>query len=165
MKKVSENRISFAQKIKDVLIVLVSALAIGAICGIIGAAFSKSIVFVTGLRERNGFLIYLLPFAGLVSVGLYKLTKMEGIGTGRALQSAKGEGKTPVILVPVIFAATVITHCFGGSAGKEGAALQIGSGAAEAVSKIIKADKNKRSVLSVCGMAALFSAALRAVSR
>ena len=155
----AENRISFADKLKSGIILLVSALAIGAICGVVGALFAKSIVFVTGLREKNGFLLYLLPLGGLATVGLYKLTKTEGIGTNRALQSARGEAQTPVILMPVIFASTVITHCFGGSAGKEGAALQIGSSAAEFVSKITKADKDKRSVLTVCGMAALFSAA------
>ncbi len=159
MKRTAENRISLAEKLKNGIILIFSALAIGAVCGIVGAAFAKSIVFVTGLRERNDFFIFLLPLGGLATVGLYKLTKLDGISTNRALQSARGEAQTPVILMPVIFAATVITHCFGGSAGKEGAALQIGSSAAEIVSKITRADKDKRSVLTVCGMAALFSAA------
>lgn len=76
---------------------------IGAVCGIIGAFFAKSIGFVTDLREANGFLVYLLPIGGLVSVGLYKLTKNEGVGTIRVLESARGGEKTPVLLMPVIF--------------------------------------------------------------
>ncbi len=60
--------------------------------------------------------------------------------------------------MPVIFAASVITHLFGGSAGKEGAALQIGGAISEAVSKITHADEDKHSVHMICGMAALFSA-------
>lgn len=113
---------------------------------------------MTSLRADYPWLIYILPSGGLVSVALYKLTKTEGIGMGRVLESAKGEAKTPILLAPVIFAASVITHLFGGSAGKEGAALQIGSGIAESISKITKADSERRAVLTVCGMAALFSA-------
>ena len=144
-------------KIEGMLILL--ALLIGAICGVIGGAFAKSISLVTELRAENQWLVYLLPVAGLVSVGIYKLTKTEGIGTLRALESARGEAKTPIILVPVIFVASVLTHLFGGSAGKEGAALQIGSGIAEIFSKITKADDKMRSALTMCGMAGLFSAA------
>ena len=154
-----ENVIISANNIKKTAFLIAAALVIGAICGVLGGAFAKSIGFVTDLRAENQWLIYLLPVAGLVSVGIYKLTKTEGVGTVRALESARGEAKTPIILVPVIFAASVLTHLFGGSAGKEGAALQIGSGVAAAVSKIFRADDKMRSALTVCGMAGLFSAA------
>ena len=139
-------------------LLIVSAIAVGAICGAVGGAFAKSIAFVTELRAKNEWLVFLLPFGGLASVALYKLTKTEGIGTDRALESAMGSSKTPVLLMPVIFVASVITHLFGGSAGKEGAALQLGSGASEIVSKLIKADDKVHSALTICGMAALFSA-------
>lgn len=139
-------------------VLIVSAVAIGAICGAVGAAFAKSIGFVTDLRAKNEWIIFLLPFGGLASVGLYKLTKTEGIGTDRVLESATGKSETPILLMPVIFVSSVITHLFGGSAGKEGAALQLGSGASEIVSKIIKADAKTHSALTICGMAALFSA-------
>ena len=139
-------------------LLIISAIAVGAICGAVGGAFAKSIAFVTDLRAENEWLIFLLPFGGLASVALYKLTKTEGIGTDRALESAMGSSETPVLLMPVIFVASVITHLFGGSAGKEGAALQLGSGASEIVSKLIKADAKVHSALTVCGMAALFSA-------
>lgn len=154
----SEKTTEIQRRIKDFFVYLFSALLIGAVCGIIGALFAKSIGFVTGLRETNDFIIYLLPLGGLVSVALYKLTKTEGIGTLRVLESARGESKTPILLLPVIFAASVITHLFGGSAGKEGAALQIGGAVAQSVAVITRANEKKRSVYTVCGMAALFSA-------
>ncbi len=154
----SEKTSLFRKQSAEIAVVLISAATIGAACGVIGALFAKCIGFVTELRAENGFLIYLLPFGGLVSVGLYKLTKTEKIGTIRILESARGEGKVSVLLMPVIFAASVITHLFGGSAGKEGAALQIGGTVAEAVSKITRADDKKHSVYMICGMAALFSA-------
>ena len=147
------------RKIADAVIILISAAVIGALCGVVGALFVKSIEFVTELRSENGFLVYILPIGGLVSAGLYKLAKTEGVGTIKVIGSARGKEKTPVLLMPVIFAASVITHLFGGSSGKEGAALQIGGSIAQAVSKITRADENKHSAYIICGMAALFSAA------
>ncbi len=157
MKISSEKLFVIPKKASDTALILTVSALIGAVCGIIGAFFAKSIGFVTDLREANGFLVYLLPIGGLVSVGLYKLTKNEGVGTIRVLESARGGEKTPVLLMPVIFFASVITHLFGGSAGKEGAALQIGGTVAEAASKITHADDKKHSVYMICGMAALFS--------
>lgn len=157
--KISSEKISLIKKkSSDIAVILIVSAIIGAVCGIVGALFVKSIGFVTELREANSFLVYILPAGGLVSVLLYKLTKNEGIGTIRVLESARGGEKTPVLLMPVIFAASVITHLFGGSAGKEGAALQIGGAVAEAVSKITRANEEKHSVYMICGMAALFSA-------
>ena len=156
---ISSEKISvIRKKAAETAVVFMSAVLIGAVCGAVGALFAKSIGFVTSLREANRFLVYLLPFGGLVSVGLYKLSKTEGVGTIRVLESARGEKKTPVLLLPVIFVASVITHLFGGSAGKEGAALQIGGAVAEAFSKIFRADEEKHRINILCGMAALFSA-------
>ncbi len=152
------NIAAFANSAMKTAMLLVCAVAVGLICGVLGGAFAKSIGFVTELRAANPWLIFLLPVGGLASVGIYKLTKTEGIGTDRIFESARGESKTPILLVPVIFAASVITHLFGGSAGKEGAALQLGGGVSEIVSKISRADEKTHSTLTVCGMAALFSA-------
>ena len=143
--------------VKWVFIIL-SAAAVGLISGAVGGAFARSITFVTALREEYPWIIYLLPAGGLVSAGIYKLAKAEGIGTKTITETARGGAETPVLLLPAIFTASVITHLFGGSAGKEGAALQIGSSVAALVSKITKADVRTRSLLTVCGMAALFSA-------
>ncbi|MBQ7101429.1 MAG: chloride channel protein [Clostridia bacterium] len=134
---------------------MVSSAVIGLLCGVIGAAFAKSVGFVTYLRESNSFLIWFLPLGGIVSAGIYKLTKTEGIGTDRVLETERGESSVPLVLLPVIFAASCITHLFGGSAGKEGAALQLGAAIARIVSRFSKADTR---VLTACGMAGLFSA-------
>ena len=154
-KEISRNRI---KQISRWLLLIACSAAVGVICGAVGGAFARSISFVTALRADHPWLIYLLPVGGLVTVGLYKLSKKEGLGTDRALESARGDARASVVLMPVIFISSVITHLFGGSAGKEGAALQLGSGAGELVSRIIKADTKVSSVLTVCGMAALFSA-------
>lgn len=159
MSFLSVKKFNFKKTARDVAVILLSASVIGALCGVIGAFFVRSIEFVTELRAENSWIICLLPLGGLATVGLYKLAKTEGIGTVSVIESARGKGSTPIILFPVIFISTVITHLFGGSAGKEGAALQIGSAVSEAVSKVTCADADKRSIYAVCGMAALFSAA------
>ena len=155
----NEKTLNIKSKFFEAVLVMISSVAVGIICGGIGGAFAKSIGFVTQLRTEHEWLLYLLPFGGLLTVVLYKLTKTEGIGTDRAIESATGKARTPVLLMPVVFTASVMTHLFGGSAGKEGAALQLGSGVAELVSKLVKADEKMHNALAVCGMAALFSAA------
>ena len=158
--KISSEKISqFKKFIIDYVLILLVSLIIGVLCGVIGALFVKIINFVTELRSENIWLVYLLPLGGIFTVILYKLTHNEGVGTLKVLESARGETRISVLLLPIIFISTVITHLFGGSAGKEGAALQIGGAISEAVSKITRADNYKRTVYTVCGMAALFSAA------
>lgn len=159
MSVLSGKTLNFKKTAKDISVILLSATVIGALCGVIGAFFVRSIEFVTEFRSEHSWLVYLLPLGGLAIVGLYKLTKTEGIGTVSIIKSARGKGAVTILLLPVIFISTVITHLFGGSAGKEGAALQIGGTVSEAVSKVTRADDDKRSVYTVCGMAALFSAA------
>jgi H+/Cl- antiporter ClcA len=131
---------------------------IGVLCGLVGALFSKSISAVTHIREQNFWLIYLLPVAGVITAILYKLAKIQNIGTKDVIKSAKGEKNTPLLLAPLMFVATALTHLSGGSAGKEGAALQIGGGLSAAVSKIFRLNQKVQKTLTLCGMSALFSA-------
>ena len=161
MKTFEFNKVKSKDRINQLTkwaLLILAAFAVGILCGAVGGSFARCISFVTDLRSRNPWLIFLLPVGGLASVGLYKLTKTEGLGTDRALESVQGIQNVPILLVPVIFVASVITHLFGGSAGKEGAALQLGSGIADFVSKTIKAGKRTHAVITICGMAALFSA-------
>lgn len=131
---------------------------IGAVGGIIGTFFSYSVEFVTGLRAEHSWLLYLLPAGGLLTVVIYKLSKLQGISTNRVLESVRTETNVPSVLAPVIFACTVITHLFGGSAGRECAALQIGGSIASLFSQLFKSDERTRHTLVQCGMSALFSA-------
>lgn len=130
----------------------------GALCGFLGALFAKSVSFVTELRAENKWLLFLLPIGGLVSVALYKLCKATDIGTNRVLESIRTEKTVPISLLPAIFIGSVITHLFGGSAGREGAALQLGGSVSALVTKIFKLNEKSRHILTMCGMGALFSA-------
>lgn len=130
----------------------------GIICGLCGAVFSKSVEFVTNVRSQNEWILYLLPVGGLLSVGIYKLCRIKNVGTTTVFDCVRTEKNLPHLLAPVIFCGTCISHLFGASAGREGAALQIGGGVANTLARIFKLDEDSRHVTVMCGMAALFSA-------
>ena len=79
---------------------LVLALPIGLLCGGIGTAFHLAVEAVTELRGAHGWLLWLLPAAGLAIVALYKGTKCEGVGTNNVIRAVQsGEAVSP-LLVP-----------------------------------------------------------------
>ena len=137
---------------------LVLGVLVGVPCGLIGTAFSYCLNLVTGTRQANGWLIFLLPLGGLATVLIYKLCRVQSVGTNQVFEAVRSEKKVPVLLAPAVFLSTAITHLFGGSAGREGAALQIGSSVATLISKIFHLKENSRHILTICGMGALFSA-------
>lgn len=137
---------------------LLLSVVTGTLCGLLGAVFSKCISFGVGLRDEHSWLLYLLPIAGLVSVGIYKLCKVSEVGTNRVLQSVRGDKKVPFLLAPAIFAGTVISHTFGASAGREGAALQLGGSVSSLICRILKLNEKTKHILTMSAMAAVFSA-------
>lgn len=130
----------------------------GAVCGLIGAVFSKAVGYVTNIRLQNDLILYLLPLAGLASVGIYKICRVKNIGTTNVFDAVRTEQNLPPLLAVAIFCGTCISHLFGSSSGREGAALQIGGGVANTLSRILKLDEDSRHITVMCGMAALFSA-------
>ena len=146
------------EKIIFVIKLILFSLAIGAICGATGSLFSNAIAFVTELRHKHSWILYLLPIGGILSVSIYKLCKTEGMGTKNAFGSALGDDCLVTPLLPSIFSGTVISHFFGASAGREGAALQIGAVISSAFSKKLHLNSEYRRILTVCGMSATFSA-------
>lgn len=137
---------------------LLLAILNGLLCGALGTAFHLAVEAVTALRTAHGWLLWLLPVAGLGIVALYKAARCEGVGTNniiRAVQS--GEAVSPLLL-PAIFAATVLTHLCGGSAGREGAALQMGGSIGYNLGRLLHLRDHDRRTATICGMAAFFSA-------
>lgn len=137
---------------------LVLGILTGALCGGFGALFFKSISFVTEFRLQNGFMVLFLPVGGILTVALYKLCRVSGIGTNQVFQSVRSQKSVPVLLFPAIFIGSVITHLCGASAGKEGAALQLGGSISSVLGKIFKLGDSSRRILTVCSMGAFFSA-------
>ena len=130
----------------------------GAVGGAVGALFHLSVEYVTGVRKAHSWIVFLLPVGGLVIAGLYKLSGKKDIGTNEILDAVRSPQGVPVLLAPLIFVSTVITHLFGGSAGREGAALQLGGSIAGLIGKISRLDEKDMHIKTMCGMSAVFSA-------
>ena len=136
----------------------VVGILMGLIGGLIGAGFHHALHFVTHIRAEHTWLVLLLPVGGLITVAIYRVFKLKkNRGTNEIIDSVlKGERLNPLI-APVIFLATATTHLFGGSAGREGAALQLGGSTASLLADLFKLSKSNRKVLVMAGMSAVFA--------
>ena len=130
----------------------------GALGGLLGAGFHHTLHFVTHLRSEHNWLIFLLPVGGLLTVGLYKLFRLQtNRGTNEIIDAALDGHHLNPLIAPGIFLATAMTHLFGGSAGREGAALQLGGSIASLLGRIFRLKENSRRVLIMAGMSAVFA--------
>ncbi len=135
------------------------AILVGIIGGVIGAFFHKCLEIATKTREANLWLILFLPLAGLLITLLYSAFKNKGnLNTNRVLEAVETDERVPFSLSPLIFISTLITHLFGGSAGREGAALQLGGSLGYNIGKLFKLSKNDRRIIVMVGMSSFFSA-------
>ena len=131
---------------------------IGAVGGVVGTLFHLGVDHATELRVHHPWILYLLPLGGLVITAIYRVTKTEGKGTNDIIRSVHFGSHIPFLLVPVIFVSTVITHLCGGSAGREGAALQIGGGIGYKTGRLLRMNEKDLSLATMCGMSGVFSA-------
>lgn len=137
---------------------LISA-GIGLIVGTISSLFGHTLVFVTELRKQYPVILWGLPLAGLLIVFLYRFFKnADDSGTNMVISSIHSSTDIPFKMAPLIFVTTVFTHLCGGSAGREGAALQLGGSIANQLGKVLKLNANDRHIIIMCGMSAGFSA-------
>lgn len=130
----------------------------GVIVGLAGSLFYFVLSFVTIFREQNPHIIYLLPLAGLTVAATYHFMKNDNDGGTNLVISAVHSGdRIPLRMTPSIFISTALTHLFGGSAGREGAALQIGGSIGNSLGKLFRFDEKDTHVVIMCGMSAAFS--------
>lgn len=130
---------------------------VGVVTGTVGALFHKAIDLATNIRLAHRSLIYLLPIGGVVICAIYRLSKKQ-LSTNTVIDCIRKGEKASGLLAPFIFVGTFITHLFGGSAGREGAALQIGGGIGSQIAGIFRMSKANAGVMMVCGMSGAFSA-------
>lgn len=137
---------------------VIFSMLVGLIVGLCGTAFYKGLYLVTQTRIEHPWLIFLLPFAGLLIVGLYHALKNSNDGGTNLVISAIHSGdELPLRMAPLIFVSTLITHLFGGSAGREGAALQMGGSIGNSLGKLFRFDEKDKHIMIMCGMSAAFS--------
>ncbi len=131
----------------------------GLLSGIIGTLFHKSVELATDFRQQHDLIILCLPIGGIVILALYKFFKLtEATGTNEIINSVRTDEKVPTVLAPSIFISTVITHLFGGSAGREGAALQLGGSIGSIIGRLFRLDEKDMHIVTLCGMSGVFSA-------
>lgn len=150
--------ISYSKKLLLLLKVCFLGLLIGAFGGAVGAAFSHLLAVVTDFREGTPWILLLLPLGGMATVLLYRFFGLEKHrGTNEIIQCVKANSRVNPIAAPLIFISTAITHLFGGSAGREGAAIQLGGAGASAVCDVFRFKDETRTVLIMCGMGSVFA--------
>ena len=137
---------------------LLLAAVTGGLCGLLGTAFHRGVEYAASLRAAHPWLLWCLPLAGLAIVAIYRLTGTEGVGTNDVLEEVHHGRGLPLPLLPAIFCGTVLTHLCGGSAGREGAALQMGGTIGYHTGRLLHLDDRDLRTATMTGMAAFFSA-------
>lgn len=146
---------------KDVLSFIkwiVLAFVIGFVVGGVSSLFSFALSFVTDFREHNQWVFFLLPVAGVIIVFLYHCFGQDDGGTNQVFSTVRAKDEVPFRSAPLIFFSTALTHLVGGSAGREGAAIQLGGSIGNQIGRIIKLDDEDMHVVVMCGMSAAFAA-------
>lgn len=129
------------------------------LAGAVGALFLAGLEWVTDLRFDHNWIIFTLPLLGIISVLIYRL-QPNASGGNKLLFGAirTGREKVPLLLAPLIFIGTLLTHLGGGSAGREGTALQIGGGLAGGWCSRLGISSERTRFILLAGAAAGFSA-------
>ena len=136
----------------------VLGMLMGFVGGAVGSGFHYVLHFVTHLRGEYMWLVWLLPLGGLLTVGLYRVLRLrDNRGTNEIIDAILNNEPVKPMVAPAIFLTTNITHMLGGSAGREGAALQLGGSVGSWAAKALKLDENDRTVLIMSGMSAVFA--------
>ena len=162
MWKIKEWFLHYKEAIRVSLLALfrwtLLAVCTGVLCGGIGTLFHLAVEWVTEQRAEQVWLLWLLPAAGIAITALYKATGCVGKGTNDVLRAVQDGSSVTPWLVPAIFLGTVLTHLCGGSAGREGAALQMGGSIGWNLGTLLRLKDHDRRTATISGMAAFFSA-------
>ena len=140
-------------------------LLIGGIVGTATAFFLQTLDYVTLFREKHIWVVYFLPIAGLV-IGLvyyyYGESANKGnnliIETHHSLQNGETAKPIPFKMAPMVFLSTLLTHIAGGSAGREGTAVQMGGAIADQFTGLFKLNAADRKTLLIIGISSGFAA-------
>ncbi len=135
-------------------------LPVAIIVGAMVAFFLWLLEVATQTRWENRWLIFLLPLGGVLIYFLYRLYgKNSEAGNNLIMDEIhQPGGGIPFRMAPLVLFTTIITHFFGGSAGREGTAVQMGGSVSAFFAKKLGLKQEDRRILLLCGMAAGFGA-------
>jgi len=150
------DQIDLKLLLKWTILCLITGVCIGSI----GAFFLTSLNFVTALRIQNAYLIYGLPIVGgIIGYGYYKFGGSASKGNHLLLESISDtKVRIPLRMSGMILLSTLLTHLVGGSAGREGTAVQIGGSIAAQWNRWKKFTIIEQQWLIYLGIAGGFSA-------
>ena len=134
------------------------AIITGLIVGGSSSAFAGFVREATAFRNSHLWIFMLLPVSGVLIVFMYRKMGRDDRGTNQVLSTIKSKDDVPLRSAPLIFVSTILTHLTGGSAGREGAAIQFGGSIGNQIGRIIKLDEADHHVIIMCGMSAAFAA-------
>ena len=138
---------------------IVYALVTGALLGLVATGFAYSLNYVTAFRASHPYILFGLPVAGVLIVFLYKKFGGEvSKGTNSVIASINSDEKMHFVMTPLIFISSVISHAFGASVGREGAALQMGASMGHTFAKLLKLSESDQKIMIMTGMSAAFAA-------
>lgn len=139
---------------------LIISLITGSITGLVGSALYICLSSVTGFRESHTYMKYFLPIGGIVIVFVNKFFKESSKGPNLVIDTIHSTKSLTPLMAPAMFISTIITHLTGGSAGREGAAIQIGGSLGYNIGIFFKLEAKDRNIITMCGISAAFSALL-----
>lgn len=131
----------------------------GVLAGLGSAALLLALDWATLTRTAHPWLLWLLPLAGLAVGLLYHYTGRAVEGGNNLLIDEIHDPKrvVPKRMAPLILLGTVVTHLFGGSAGREGTAVQMGGSFADGLTRLFRLDNEARRILLMSGISAGFA--------
>jgi H+/Cl- antiporter ClcA len=140
--------------------VLAAAACIGVLCGLSSGAFLLALDWATRARETHRWLIALLPAAGLLSgLAYWRWGRRVEAGNNLVLDEIHAPTATiPLRMAPMVFLATVATHLCGGSAGREGVAVQMGASLGDQLAGPLRLDATGRRLCLLAGISGGFAA-------
>lgn len=138
---------------------LIYACLVGVIVGLVAVMFHYGTDIASNIRGRYPWIIAFLPIGGMAIILMYRICGMEkDRGTNLVLAAVRDAERLKLRTAPLIFISTICTHLVGGSAGREGAALQLGASLSDYIGARLHLDEKDERVIVMCGMAAAFSA-------
>ncbi len=143
----------------EILKWLFIAINVGLLAGTASAGFLTALDYTTQFRLTHPWLLFLLPVAGMMIVFLYsKVGKNTEAGSNLLIDEIHNpKAVVPLRMAPLVLFGTLVTHLFGGSAGREGTAVQMGGSLADQLTKIFRLDSEDRKLLLMAGISAGFS--------
>lgn len=133
--------------------------SVGILAGSASALFLTTLAWATDFRLEYPALLFLLPVAGFVVGWLYhRFAGAAAQGNNLVIDEVNGNiGRIPFRMAPLVLLGTVITHLFGGSAGREGTAIQMGASLADSLRRALNLPREDRRLILMAGISGGFS--------